>query len=553
MEFFGGERASFATPALCGTYQTNAMLTPWSGTAPASSVSEEVKVTTGPNGTGCSSSPLPFTPSVTSQATNVVAGGFSPLSTVIGRADGQQDIHDVTLTYPSSFAAIITGVPECGEAQANAGTCGAGSQIGEDTAEVGLGSVPYTVTGGKVYLTGPYDGAPFGLSIVTPTTAGPFILEEGRPVVTRAKIEINPVTAAVTVRTGAIPRILDGIPLQVKQIYANINRPGFAINPTSCEKMTVTGTVGGWEGASFSFTNPFQVADCGALKFEPKVSISTNAHSSKKEGANLNIKVAYPSGALGTQAWFKEAKLVIPKQLPAELKTIQQACLAATFEKNPAACPAHSKIGEAVVHTQVLPEPLRGPIYFVSYGAEKFPDAIILLSGDNVNVRLTSETYIHDDITSVTLPEIPGVPVESSEFNLPNGEYSEFGTNLGVGNYDFCGQKLTVPTEFKAQNGLEYHQETPVTITGCPTSITVQSKTVKKRTLTLTVYVPAAGKLTAKAKGLPTKTKTAKGQELLTFNLTPTKHHKLKTTIKLTYTPTTGHKQTTTTHTTIEQ
>ena len=185
----------------------------------------------------------------------------------------------------------------------------------------------------------------------------------------------------------------------------------------------------------------------------------------------------------------------------------------------------------------------------MSYGAAKFPDAIILLSGDNVNVRLTSETYIHNGITSVTLPEIPGVPVESTEFNLPNGEYSEFGTNLGLGKYDFCGQKLTVPTEFKAQNGLEIHQETPVNITGCPSSISIQSKTTKKRTLTLTVYVPAAGKLTATGHGLPTRTKTAKGQELLPLTLTPNKPHKLKTTIKLTYTPTTGKKQTTTTTT----
>jgi hypothetical protein len=32
----------------------------------------------------------------------------------------------------------------------------------------------------------------------------------------------------------------------------------------------------------------------------------------------------------------------------------------------------------------------------------------------------------------------------------------------------FCGQKLIVPSEFIAQNGAELHQNTQITVTGCP-------------------------------------------------------------------------------------
>ena len=98
---------------------------------------------------------------------------------------------------------------------------------------VGLGNDPFSVTGGKVYLTEKYAGAPFGLSIVNPAKAGPFDLQEGRPVVVRAKIEINPATAALTVTTGEhVPQIIDGIPLQIKHVNVLINRPGFTFNPT---------------------------------------------------------------------------------------------------------------------------------------------------------------------------------------------------------------------------------------------------------------------------------------------------------------------------------
>jgi hypothetical protein len=559
MEFFGGERASFVTPADCGGYQAVASVTPWSG-GEVAKPNSEFAVTSGPGGSACPSGALPFTPSLQAGTTSLNAGGYAPLSTVISRGDGQQAIKGVTLTYPPGVSAVLTGVPECGEAQANAGTCGAESLIGEDTASVGVGSEPYTVTGGKVYLTGPYDGAPFGLSIVTPTQAGPFVLEEGRPVVTRAKIEINPTTAQVTVTTTSeIPHILDGFELNVKTIDVTIGRSGFALNPTSCDPMSVTGSIAGLEGTSFGVSTPFQVANCANLKFEPEVSISTAAQASKADGAPLTFKIAYPKGALGSQAWFKEAKLDIPKQLPARLTTIQQACLAATFEANPASCPAHSKIGEAVVHTEVLPEPLKGPVYFVSYGSAKFPDAVMVLTGDNVTVRLTGETFIDSKtgVTSATFPDTPDVPFENIEVTLPTGEYSEFGANLGEGKYDFCGQKLTVPTEFKAQNGLEIHEETPVTITGCTPAIAVVSHKVKGRIATLVVSVPSPGKLTATGKGLSKGTvKAAKAGDVTvkvaltkaeTARLSKHKGRKLKATVRLQFAAKTGSSLSTTT------
>jgi hypothetical protein len=372
----------------------------------------------------------------------------------------------VSLTYPPGVSAILSGVPLCAEALANAGACPAASEIGEATASAGFGSDPVAVTGGKVYLTEAYDGAPFGLSIVTPAVAGPFNLGN---VVVRAKLELNPSTAAVTVTTtGEIPHILQGLPLQIRRVNVNVNRANFALNGTSCNPMTVTGAIGGTEGASSPVSAPFQLANCANLRFQPKLAVATGAHSSKKNGASLNFKLSYPKGALGSQAWFDEAKFVIPKQLPAELKTIQQACLAATFEHNRSACPKHSMIGQAIVHTPALPVPLTGPVYFVSYGSAKFPDAVLVLSGYGVTIELKGETLIKGGVTSATFRNTPDVPFESLEVNLPTGEYSEFGTNLGLGKYNFCGHKLTVPTFFKAQNGLEIHQETPVAVTGCP-------------------------------------------------------------------------------------
>src|SRR6185312_12228086 len=174
LHFFGGERAPLGTPALCGAYTTEAAFAPWSGNETVHPTST-FDVTSGPNGKPCAD-PLPFAPSLTAGTTSIQAGGFSPFTMTMSREDGNQNLEAVQLHMPPGMSGTLSTVKLCGEAQADAGTCGAESQIGETIVSVGLGGDPYTVTGGKVYITGPYKGAPFGLSIVNPAKAGPYDL-----------------------------------------------------------------------------------------------------------------------------------------------------------------------------------------------------------------------------------------------------------------------------------------------------------------------------------------------------------------------------------------
>jgi hypothetical protein len=158
------------------------------------------------------------------------------------------------------------------------------------------------------------------LSIVVPATAGPFVLQQGRPVVTRAKVEINPQTAELTIATEQIPQIIEGFPLQIQHVNVLVNRPNFTFNPTSCTPTQIAGTTVGWEGASSPLSSPFQVGDCATLKYEPKVTVSSAGHASKRSGASLKFKISYPKAAIGTQSWFKEAKFDIPQADPRETR-----------------------------------------------------------------------------------------------------------------------------------------------------------------------------------------------------------------------------------------
>ncbi len=477
LHFFGGERAPLATPAHCGTYTTDASFAPWSGSEAVASRSS-FAITAGPNGGPCPGASLPFAPSLSAGTTNIQAGAFSPFTLTMSREDGQQNLKSIQLHMPPGLSGVLTGIPLCGEVQADAGTCSAASLLGETIVSVGLGGDPYSVKGGQVFLTGPYKGAPFGLSIVNPAVAGPFNLGK---VIVRAKLEVDPHTAAVTVTSDdsgpyAIPPRIDGIPLQIKHVNVTITRPGFTFNPTNCTPSAVTGTLQSIEGASSSLSVPFQPTNCAILKFAPKFAVSTSGKTSKAQGASLNVKLIYPKAPFGTQANIARVKVDLPKQLPSRLTTLQKACTNAQFEANPAGCPAASIIGHAKAITPLIPVPLEGPAYFVSHGGEAFPSLIIVLQGYNVTLDLVGTTFISKaGITSSTFKTVPDAPVGSFELNLPEGKYSALAANGTL-----CKTKLAMPTEFLAQNGAKINQSTKISVTGCPKAHKVKKKHTKK-------------------------------------------------------------------------
>jgi hypothetical protein len=510
LHFFGGARAPLASPAHCGNYTTNATFTPWSANAPVASTST-FAITSGPNGSPCPGPSLPFNPTLASGTTNINAGSFTPLVTTLSRPDGNQDIQSVTLHYPPGVSGLLAGVELCPEPQANQGTCGPNSQVGETIVSVGVGGDPFSVTGGKAYITGPYNGsgactvgtpgcAPFGLSISNPAVAGPFNLQEGRPVIVRAKVEIDPHTSALTIITDpsgahAIPTIIEGFPLQIQHVNVIVNRPGFTFNPTNCNPTKVTGQINSAEGASSPVSVPFQSTNCAALKFAPSISFSTSGKTSKQNGASLITKVTYPKGPQGTYANLAYVKVELPKVLPSRLTTLQRACTSKQFEANPAGCPKESMIGHATVHTPLLPVPLTGPAIFVSHGGEAFPSLTMVLQGYGVTIDLVGTTFISKaGITSTTFKTVPDQPFSTFELTLPQGKFSALGTNKNLcsltktvttkkrvrvhvrGKTKTVTRKTTktvteslvIPNEFVAQNGTLLKHNTKITVTGCP-------------------------------------------------------------------------------------
>jgi hypothetical protein len=472
--FREGQQAPLISPPACGTYETKAELTPWSEPLASLTETSQFTITKGFDGGACPAGGIPFHPQIQSGMLNNNAGVFSPFYLHLTRTDGEQEISGFSTNLPSGLTGNLTGIPFCGEAQIAAArtktgreeeaspSCPATSQVGHTLVGTGVGAVLAYVPG-KIYLAGPYHGAPFSLVAVTSAVVGPFDLGT---VVLRFGLNIDPYTAQVSVSpttSEPIPTIIQGIVTHVRDIRVYIDRQNFTLNPTSCNPLAIGSTLNSNLGASATVTSPFQAASCANLKFAPKFAVSTSGKTSKANGASLTVKLTYPNAPQGSQANIAKVKVDLPKQLPSRLTTLQKACTAAQFNANPAGCPAASFIGHARAVTPLIPVPLEGPAIFVSHGGEAFPSLIMVLQGYGVTIDLVGSTFISKSgITSSTFKAVPDQPVGSFELTLPQGKFSALAANGNL-----CTSKLAMGTEFVAQNGAKINQSTAVSVTGC--------------------------------------------------------------------------------------
>lgn len=476
MTLDGGQRAALANPQTCGMFTTTSDLEPWSApeSGPNATPSSQFEVA------GCKS-PMPFGPSFEAGAVKPLGGEFSPFTMTLKRNDGEQNLGGVSVTLPPGLAGMISRVPLCDEAQANAGTCPEFSRIGTAHVAAGSGSEPLWLEG-RVYLTGRYKNDPFGLSIVVPAVAGPYNL--GNEVV-RAAISVDPKTAQVTVASSPIPLMRDGVPFRLKEINVTVDRPGFVFNPTNCSQLHVTGSVSGdmpdgSKGSTMPVSSPFAVTGCKNLPFKPGFSVLTHAGHTRKNGEYLHVVVKSGAG----QANIAKVHVALPKQLPSRVSTLNLACTEAQFAANPAGCPSGSKVGTATAYTPVLPVPLTGPAIFVSHGGAKFPDLDIVLQGDGVTVDLTGNTFISKGITTSTFASVPDVPVKRFDLILPTGPHSALG-----GNGNLCYRTVTRRVKTKVNGKTIYrkrHMKKRLTLT-MPTTITGQNGKVVKQNTKLAV------------------------------------------------------------------
>ena len=487
LHLFGGERALLANPASCGPASTTSLLQAWSAPYTAEAASSSFYEVTGCEG------PQRFDPGFVAGSVNAEGGAFSPFTTTVSRSAREPYIAALQLHAPPGLSAMLASVVPCPEELASAGHCSESSRVGDSEVATGTGPAPLYLPG-TVYLTTAYEGAPYGLAIVTNAVAGPLNLGT---LTIRARVNIDPQTGALTVTSDSMPRIVLGVPLHIQRVTLNLDRPGFVFNPTNCEAETVTATVLSTQGERAEVSNPYAAGYCATLAFKPKLTAQTSGHTSFAGGASLDLSLGLGKASAGRNANLAQIRIALPKQLPTRLATLQGACPARTFDANPAACPSTSVVGGASAQTPVLAGRLSGPVYFVAHGREAFPSPVVVLQGDGVVLELGGATTIERaGRASVAFDAIPDVPMENLQLSLPRGSHSLLGANTSL-----CAQStivtverkvvrlkhgrathttvrtqervpasLSMPVELVAHNGAVVHMASLVRVSGCTAS-----------------------------------------------------------------------------------
>jgi hypothetical protein len=479
VELFGGPRAVLRTPSTCGTFTTTSEQAPWSGNLVVNT-SDSFQVSSGPNGSPCSSSEAQQSnnPGFDAGTLTPIAGSYSPFLGRLQRNDGEQQIKALNLTLPPGLSGKLAGVATCsdsaiaaagsrtGTAELQTPSCPSSSEIGQVRTGAGAGSNPY-YTSGKIYLAGPYKSAPLSAAVIVPAVAGPFDLGT---VVVRAPAKVDPVTAQITVNSDPAPRILQGIPLQVRDIQVQMSRPEFTINPTSCNPMAVGGEAISVLDNVASLSERFQVGGCRGLGFKPKLSIRLKGGT--KRGGHPSLRAVL--SAKGGEANIARTIVALPRSAFLDQGHIRTVCTRVQFAADN--CPKGAIYGQVRATTPLLDEALEGPVYLRS-SSNELPDMVAVLKGPASRPIEIEAVARIDSIRGgirANFETIPDAPISKVIVTMQGGR-----KGLLINSRNLCRSTSRATVQMDAHSG-KAHDFRPVVRAKCKARATKQRRNKRR-------------------------------------------------------------------------
>ena len=462
LNIFEGDRAALRTPPACAAYETTTNLVPWSAPeGPSANPSDSFAISGVPGGGTCPSSPqaAPHSPAFVAGTVAPQAGAHSPFLLRISREDATQPIGGFEATLPPGLSAKLAGVAVCSDAQIaqaegrgdpNEGkieqaspSCPAASELGSVDVAAGAGPTPFHTTG-RVYLAGPYKGAPLSVVIITAALAGPFDLGT---VVVRSALYVDPKSAQVRAVSDPLPTILEGIPLDLRSASLRMDRPQFTLNPTSCEPFSTKAIATSVFGQAASLSSRFQVGGCEALPFKPKLALRLRGGTSRGAHPRLQGTLTMKPG----EANIAATSVALPRSAFLDQSHIRTVCTRVQFAASQ--CPKGAIYGHVKATTPLLDEVLEGPVYLRSSDNE-LPDAVGVLRGPAsrpIMIEVSARIDSFKRGIRANFEAVPDAPVSKVVVTMQGGK-----KGLLINSKNLCKTKRSLRSatvRMRGQNG----------------------------------------------------------------------------------------------------
>jgi hypothetical protein len=468
IHFREGQRSPLATPPACGSISTEADLTPWRDPGLIRHKSLPATISAGNGGGPCPVGLAPFAPHAVAGALNSRAGAYTPFYLHLTRKVTEQEIVSYSAQFPPGLLAKIAGIPYCPDAAIEAARqssgvterdhphCPAASLIGHTYSGYGVGSV-LAYAPGNLYLAGPYRGSAFSVVAIDSALVGPFDLGT---VIVRSAVRIDPQTAQASIDatgTDPIPHIIDGIPIHLRDIRAYIDRPGFTLNPTSCEPFKVASALNG-AGLRYAdrsddtlavATAPFQAFDCGSLGFRPRIDPRMRGGTKRGDYPSLRVTVRPRPG----DANIASSQVRLPPSIFLDQSRIRTICTRTQFAAG--RCPPGSAYGHVRAFTPLLEAPMEGPAYLRS-SSHTLPDLVFALRGHGIEVDVAGRIDAYKGGIRGTFPVIPDAPVTKFVLKMNGGKR---GVLVNAENLCKASQLATARLLGQANRGWRLHPE----------------------------------------------------------------------------------------------
>jgi hypothetical protein len=247
-----------------------------------------------------------------------------------------------------------------------------------------------------------------------------------------------------------MPQIIGGVPIRMRSIQVNVDRPNFTINPTNCSALSVESQGVGDQGTAAQFSSYFNAVNCSTLDFSPKMAIA-QLGGRKQTKRSKDPSLRFDLWTRPGDANIKSLAVTLPKAFAIDQRHLGNLCSKAQLQAE--RCAGRQSIGTATVSTPLLDQPLSGPAYAVS-GYGKLPHLVFILDGQVTIMPEAESSSVKHGHLRTEVPVIPDAPVGHFSLTLLGGDQGYL-----VNTRSLCAGPAVSEIAYQGQNGKKLSQK----------------------------------------------------------------------------------------------